>query len=162
MNIERSSYTEVKNNEQPMYYGFGGWLILLAIGLIATFISSILYLLDEIYPLITRDDFPYLVESYPMWGFVALIMIIHNLGMVILIGISGYLCLKKRKAFIRVMVVFFLFNLAMSEVIVLSYLTLKDDSFSGILISIIQPIIITAIWIPYMLKSKRVKNTYTL
>lgn len=154
--------------DKPEPVGFGGWLYLVAIGLVLTFGRSIYYLFDGLIPLLGSEEWVLLTtsgnEAYdPMWKVVIYSEMFLHISLIVLIATIGYMCLKGKKLFKYLMISYLLLNLIYSIIAFFMYQSIEfmaQDSFNDSINDIFRTGVICAIWIPYFLLSKRVKNTY--
>lgn len=148
--------------------GLSGWLVLVCIGLILTPIRLAFFLLQT-YPPIFRDGTYQLLttpggENYhPYWGPLMITEIAVNIGFIVTALVLLFLFFRKSWWFPKIYVALVLVNLGFMLV----------DAYAVTLILPTQPlfdeetarefgfsVIVAMIWIPYMLISKRVKNTF--
>lgn len=145
--------------------GLGGWLILVGIGLIAyalllpvIIIQVIKILQTEFWQVLTAYQ-PEIYNSnvYSMlWGVALFDVILFFTNLYVI-----YLFFKKHYLFPKLFIT--LQTCTILSLILSTYIfSLMDDqaSFYGIDKSVIKRIIYAVIWITYMLKSVRVKNTF--
>lgn len=152
-------------NQQPAhkyYYGFGGWLILLTLGLLLTFGQSLFYLLDSLYPMFTDGTIQQLIDYDRSWGIIIFMEFFIHIFIVFSIILIGIFCLKQLKIFKTSVISFLVVSFIFSIVAYFVYLSNPDTAVdsSTQLENIFRQFVYGAIWIPYMLLSKRVKNTF--
>ncbi|WP_460317979.1 DUF2569 domain-containing protein [Paenibacillus sp. YSY-4.3] len=145
----------------------GGWLILVQISLYTSIITRAVTMLQSVsltgsaggHPL-TSPGSPY---YHPMWkttfmveGISAAIMLIFT----IFILVSFY---QKKRILPRMMITFYLINflLLLITVVMVNQIPMAREvgGVSGVS-TIIGGVVGCAIWIPYFLKSERVRNTF--
>lgn len=160
---------EKENKEEKpeaFYYGFGGWLYLVAIGLVITFGSALYNLFYSYLPLLQNGDLATISKDDPMLGTIFILDIAINLFNIILPLYCGYLCYSLKRQFPKVMIIYYIINFIItvfySLVIMLISVDLYEIDMREYIKEIFKSAVICAIWIPYFLKSKRVKNTYVL
>lgn len=165
-----ASNTEVRVEAPPPDgpVGLSGWLILVCIQLIASPIRLVTYV-SQTYPPLFRDGTweklttPGPLPYHPFWGPLLISEVVVNL---VFIGVGIVLLVlffNKSWRFPRVYVTFLVSNLAFITVdalavkIVVPEIPLLDgDTMREFLRSVVAAMI----WIPYVLSSKRVKNTF--
>ncbi len=169
-NLQVSKGKSQKTVNGGEYVGFGGWLYVYFFGLIVAFGSSLngifekrIFLQDEDYQHLFDSN----SESYSslwkplLWGevFVDIITILFVLAI-------AYYCFKRSSKFpklaISYMAIVLLSNIALAVLMHFlnaTYLTpmIAKKEIAGM---VFKSIVYSAIWIPYMLFSQRVKNTY--
>ncbi|MDR1848707.1 MAG: DUF2569 family protein [Zoogloeaceae bacterium] len=132
-------------NTQPELTGLGGWLILVGIGLV---------ICVPVYCLHISAGF--LLKSIVLY-------VPANLLALVLCGFAIYLFFTKSRKFPTVFIVFMVAN-AVTAAISGANIGIYSgrESSAWILGGIggVLGLIVAAIWIPYTLKSKRVKNTF--
>lgn len=162
--------TQATPNNQPypqMISGLGGWLVLVQIGLYATMLILIFQVMssatifgDGTWELLTSKGS---IMYHALWQPLILFEVIYN---VLLFAFCIFLlvCLySKKKILPRLMIIYFGINLL---VVVVDYALLMQIPFARELddASSIKEIIRAAgtclIWIPYFIRSVRVKNTF--
>ena len=156
----RGNYKEGKN--------IGGWLILLAIGLVFTPIGIIVQLLSEegyydayTWSALWNTDG---LSGKPMVIVIALEMII-NVALVIYSAILIILFFKKRTVVPKLMIVLYASMLILLILDTVAANLLAPDLYSAeenqeFLKDIVKGVFKCAIWIPYFLMSERVKETF--
>lgn len=82
--------------EKAKPYGFGGWLYLVALGLLLTFGSSLYYLIDTLLPVYQSGRLSQLYEENWKYALVIIYETAMNLFYVIFPVFIGYCILKKR------------------------------------------------------------------
>lgn len=158
---ERMPLTEKK--VKP--YGFGGWLYLVAIGLLLTFGSSFYYLMDTILPIYQSGRLSQLYEENWKYAFIIIYETAMNLFYVIFPVIIGYCILKKKKLLKYMAIYFYLINFAANVGYYFISNSIEEMATHEIMgeqgRNIVKSFVTCLIWIPYFIISKRVKNTYT-
>lgn len=155
-----------KMKEEPK--GLGGWLILVGIGLFLTPFIIMASLLMDYLPIFTEGYWEVMTtpgsEAYhPLWAPVITVEIIGNIFFILFGIVLVILFFTKSHRFPKFAIVFYASNLlfivfdllwasGIPAVSALGYY----DSFKDM----VQALAKCAIWIPYMLVSKRVKNTF--
>ena len=148
--------------------GLGGWLILVGIGMVVGPIR-----MGFTYFPLYKDIFesgawnvlttPGTSAYHPFWGPLLSLEIIINVGLLIAMVYLAYLFFTKRKQFPKFYIGIAVFSLvfviidALSSKIVLPNEPIFDPDT---LKDLIQQLIAVVIWVPYMLRSKRVKATF--
>lgn len=117
--------------------GIGGWLILPIIGLF----SSIPFILYDLLSMNAEYVFNFYIG----------LLSFFDIAFLIFVSFALFSIFNKKKYVSKIMITFYIANISVG--MVFSYLT---EDFS----SLFQAIIGGAIWIPYFLKSERVKNTF--
>ena len=160
------SGTPVSRNAGPK--GLGGWLILVAIGLIVTPIKLGLLMINTFVPLFKDGTMQALTtpgsEHYhPLWTLiVGYEMVGNSLFALCFIGLT-VLFFSRSRRFPRLYIVAVLANLAFllgdgligSQIPALA----SSDNIESVG-EIAKSLVACCIWVPYMLVSKRVKNTF--
>ena len=91
-----------------------------------------------------------ILATYELNAYIGILSLI-DIGLLVFVVIALVLIFSKKKIVPKVMIAFYITNIVIQAV--LSFLV---SEYSGI----IQTVIAGAIWIPYFLKSERVKNTF--
>ncbi|WCN37448.1 DUF2569 domain-containing protein [Aneurinibacillus uraniidurans] len=161
------------------YKSIGGWLILFVTSLIITFIIMLFVIINELLPVFLDKQRSILItpgsQLYdPLFTRITYI----ELFMSIIISISAIILLvflfQKRKFVPKIAIIYIVFSSAYAIVDLAMYISLinhfKDiginlnldaneirEKVSG---SLISAIVYPVVWVPYFLKSKRVKHTF--
>jgi hypothetical protein len=161
---EAFSADNLIENSKNYYYGFGGWLVLVAIGLIFTFGNALYYLIDTLIPLYQNDQIQLLTEKYPNYNHLVYLESFMYLMYIILPLYIGFLCWKQKKLFTTMMIVYLMinpvFNIIHHYVMTTISILSTDKLIAQENTSLIRSILSGFIWISYFLRSKRVRNTY--
>lgn len=160
--------------EHPEQYptgpqGIGGWLILVAIGRITAPIL-LLFTILQVYLSYFRDGLLQELSNPDNQAYSSLWrpIILFEMGINVILFIVGiillYLFFSKKRSFPQVFIGFCIFTILVTIVDgILGYNLQKeltsDYDYTGIA-HIFKAVVNSGIWIPYMLLSKRVKNTF--
>lgn len=153
---------------QPSYNKIGGWLILVGIGFIVGPLRILLFTFKDILPAFAPQTWSALTtpgtEAYhPLWAPVLIGELVGNLFFVCLGIILVVLFFQKRKIFPKIAIFYLLANLVfvVGDTIVAGMIPLvaqQDNSSS--MKEIIRSVVGAAVWVPYFIRSKRVKGTF--
>lgn len=158
--------------EKPYVYGFGGWLILVAIGLMLTFGQSVLYLFQTMLPIFNSEKWEILTSPsselyHSLWAPALIFDLSICLVNIICILCIAFLCYKLSRKFKTLMIVFISLKVLFAAVSFILMYILSDYYSNPEIINsgaslktLFQSIVYASIWIPYFIVSKRVKNTY--
>ena len=148
------------NNNQPVtnlnYTKIGGWLILVAIGLVLSTISVLLYIRSSILPVFRAVPVSQLSGELQFYLFLDLVL---NLSLLIYITYVIVLFFKRREAVPKLMISLYILNFVF---IIIDRFVIKSISESQWTFVIIHSVVSSLIWIPYFLISKRVKGTFVV
>ena len=137
--------------------GIGGWLYVVAIGVVANPLF-ILISLSEYPSIISGEGFEFLSLSIKafVWGEMLF------WGMMLLISAYVvFLFFKKKRDFPNWFITIFLLLIAFSIIDTMVFnLLLPEEPLNDMIGAIIRVVIQAAIWIPYMFKSERVRLTF--
>lgn len=146
--------------------GLGGWLVLVQIVLYSTFILLLLgapvyfNLIAEIWEGITAEES---IHYHVLWG---PMVVIHLVYIALLILLTGYILIQfyRKKAMVpRLMIIFYIAPVVFGIInLILLYqipLALELDEGES-LKAVVRDTLTCAIFIPYFIKSKRVRNTF--
>ena len=148
--------------------GVGGWLILIAIGLIITPIRLSMFIYSAYVPLFNSGAWSILTtpgtERYHWaWKPLLLLEIFGNAAFVVWPIVLLFLLFTRSRRFPRMMIAYFIANLVFIALDLLAVASLPNtgDAAAGLIPDLVRSILICAIWVPYFLVSVRVKNTFT-
>ena len=159
------SQTPQERNAGPE--GLGGWLIVIGIKLVATILIGCRMLMSMV-PVITGDTWDAITTPgtdayHPLFGPLIIFELVGNL---VLVGGSLALLVmffRKAPGFPRWMIALMVFGPALTAVdlywanqIPAADVSLDDGDVTGVARSIAS----ACIWVPYLLVSKRVRNTF--
>lgn len=154
-------------NNEPK--GIGGWLVLPALGLIITPFRMGFQLFNDVLPALTPETWNGLTKPesptyHPLWGTLIGFEVIANMALFVFTLWLTWLFFTKSK---RVPKLFIAWLLSLAAVQTIDYLLVAQISAAAApsdkegIKELARAIINAAIWIPYFIKSKRVKNTFT-
>ncbi|MVP00393.1 DUF2569 domain-containing protein [Paenibacillus lutrae] len=156
-----------RNNRQTekliILYGFGGWLILFAIGLMFVLFSSVTNLFDYYIPLYQSQEFRDIVQNSPMIGMNVFLETLALLLGVLFPLVIGFACLKQSKWFPRLSIAYLSIRLVLAIVFFFSTQLIYDinsPALDTVIPNLVYNFIYFVIWVPYFLRSKRIRNTY--
>ncbi|MNB78759.1 hypothetical protein D3C75_254670 [compost metagenome] len=173
-NIESAAATESVPYTYPQRtgpYGFGGWLILFALGMIRQLYLHITSVYNN-YITLRMADFQLLVDSSndyysPLWLPTVYFETIIEALIAVFIIIMVFMCIKHRKQFkylaIAVIIISAVFTYLDLALVLRITNGFADEVFQGTNIyeGVLKSTLYAVVWLPYFLLSKRVKNTYT-
>ena len=164
--------TKIQNNEIDYsrlgISGLGGWLVLVQIGIYGTLLSVVLRLLLNSIPMFMSEAWVMFTSKsseyyHALWAPIIIFELIYD---VLLVIFCIYILIKfYSKSWIlpRLMIILYAAGFLVSLVgyIALEQIPLVKELESGNSIrDLIRPLLTCLIWIPYFLKSERVKNTF--
>jgi hypothetical protein len=149
--------------------GIGGWLILIAIGRILSPLIILATILNTYLPVILSDKLnmlsrPGSINYSELWKPTIFFEFGYNIIVLILGVVLLFLFFGRKRIFPKAYIGLVIFSIIFSTIDVI--LMAKIQSSISINVNtnatnqIIRQIVTAAIWIPYFLKSVRVKNTF--
>ncbi len=152
--------------QQPT--GVGGWLVLVAIGLVLAPFRILFQLAQDILPVFTNGAWEILTDPasasfHPLW---APLIVFELVGSVVFVAASiAALVLFARRSplFPRAMVWYYLSNLGFiaADFFALDLIPAVAGTQDSVASQdLLRSMLATAIWVPYMYRSRRVKNTF--
>src|SRR5574341_1139919 len=145
-----------------------GWLILVAIGLVLGPIRLFSFILKDILPAFEKETWAIIstpgTEVYhPMFAPLIIGEVIINVLFLIFSIAVAILFFQRKKIVPKLIIILYLTYLVFLVVDyfvsdLIPFVAAQDDSDTER--QIIQAFFITAIWVPYFIKSKRVKGTF--
>lgn len=150
------------------YEKIGGWLVLLAIGLVLNPIRLLVIMGRDFLPLFLSGGWSVLTTPgtaayHPLWAPVLMFEVGGNtvlLGFSVLVAVCFF---QKRKIVPRLMIAFLLVNLLLvaADYFVTDLLpSVASQKDPGAMKELARALIAAAIWVPYFVLSKRVKGTF--
>jgi hypothetical protein len=148
--------------------GIGGWLILPAIGLVLTPIV-LLKGLVELLPVFDPEIWQQLTEPgadsyHPLWATVVIYELLANVGFLVFTLWLGFLFVRKSSRTPAVFIAWLAINIAIQLVDLLlgaQIPAVAEESASGY-VELFRSLVQAIIWIPYFIRSERVRNTFTV
>ncbi|NSW92909.1 MAG: DUF2569 domain-containing protein [Firmicutes bacterium] len=144
------------------YNKIGGWLVLVGITMV---ISPFFHfnVINENLKLYSPDKWNKLINNHPLWS---ILISFETITSIILLVVSVVLLiafLKKKVYFPSLMIIYRVLNLVI--VITISLIAVQipyiaNGNIQEYISAIIGQSLACAIWIPYFIKSKRVKRTF--
>ena len=138
----------------------GGWLILIIIGLVVTPISVAVTLFNGSYFAMSQWNIFSAGSDRTMFR---LLLVFETLCNTVTIGYAIFcivLMLKRRDILPRFIIGYYIFGTAFLIADYILALNIHGASTEAALTAIVRAIIVSAIWIPYFLKSTRVEETF--
>lgn len=149
--------------------GLGGWLILVQISLYASILSLIIQLFSYISPDFTSETWDALTSKesmfyHPLWRPTIIFEVVCNSLLLLFSLFTLIMLYRKKSALPRLMIILLSVSLlcVFIDMLLLYQIPLAREAGNGTadLRNLVKSIISCAIWIPYFLKSDRVKNTF--
>lgn len=156
--------TDKNGPEKPELYGVGGWLLFFWVSLV--FISP-LYAVVSLYGDFTSQEMnmPGL-EAIPLWGHLKGYYWINLICSIVLLWIAGYRLVKRLEwKSVKLSILVIWLTGPVSAIVTAFYFYLMfppffDMAINDIVTDFIKSFSYPFIWTCYLLKSKRVRNTY--
>ncbi len=154
-------------NKSPV--GIGGWLVFPALGLIVTPFTMGFQFYRDLLPALTPEVWnavtdPQSAAYHPLWAPVIIFEVLANLALIFFTLLLSWLFFSRSKR-VPALFVLWLALLAGTQ-IVDQLLTAQIPALAeqptdpAVMRDLARSIISAAVWIPYFLKSVRVKNTF--
>jgi len=148
--------------------GIGGWLVLIAIGLMISPIKTGVALVRDVFPAFNAGVWDKLTTAgsqayHPLWAPLLIMEMAGNIIFILFPLAILFLFFSKKKFTPLFIIIFLLSNLTF---VIVDYLfamriplvaSMPDETTP---VEIIRMAVACAIWVPYFLRSKRVKNTF--
>lgn len=160
MNLE--VHNEKKENTSFNKSGLGGWLILPQFGLFTTAIMLILGILSLDVAYFNGEAWDILSDQ-PGYRAYVIFSIIYNISMLVFTIFSIVQFYRKKAMLPRLMIILYTVAISMSiiDLIMLQQLTfVTNEEMKALITNLGRNILAGGIWMPYFIKSKRVKNTF--
>jgi len=138
------------------YTRIGGWLILVAIGLVLSPVSILLFISSDILPAFSAVPLSEVSNEFRFYLYLDLAL---NLSLFVYIIFVIVLFFKRRTVTPKLVISLYILNLLF---ILADRLVFKSINESQWTFGIISGVASSLIWIPYFLISKRVKATFTV
>ncbi len=155
-------------NEEKNLEGIGGWLILVAIGIIVTPIRLIMLIMSTYSEIFSTGVWEALTtqggDAYsPLWAPILIGEVLINCGMLLVMLYMAYLFFSKKvvfpKWYIGLAVASLVFIIADAFAIKL-VLPNEPVSATDTIKELMRSLVMVVVWVPYMIISKRVKATF--
>jgi hypothetical protein len=141
--------------------GIGGWLILVAIGLVLSPFIILGLTLFTLVPVLTMDRVQPFLQSHPAVHALIILEVATNLIFVLLLLWINYLFFSRKKAFPSFMVFYLCFHLMVSIGDFVAARNLLPGVGHQDGMAMTRSLMGAIIWVPYLLISRRVKLTFT-
>lgn len=159
---------EKTGNAVKKLEGIGGWLILVAIGLILNPLRMLVSLSRDLLPAFSHETWAILTtpgsEAYhPLWAPLLIFELAGNSIFVIFSIVVAIMFFRKKKFFPKMIIIFLLSNLAF---VAADYFAanaipfIANQSDPESVRELARTLIGCLIWVPYFIKSKRVTATF--
>lgn len=160
--------TRQLNEQPPGKKGLGGWLILPHIGLYLSIILTLVQLLFIIAPIMFSEYWELLTSPdsdfyHSLWAPILIFEMVFNL---LLLGLCIFALVQlygKKSSFPKLMIMIYsasLFFMFVDYLLALQIPAVSEVEDGTRPSDLLRSVLSTAIWIPYFIRSKRVKNTF--
>ncbi len=155
-------------NEEKNLEGIGGWLIVVAIGIVVTPIRLVMLMMTTYPEIFSTGAWEVLTtqgsEAYnPLWGPFIIGEIIINIGVLIAWLYMAYLFFSKKLVFPKWYIGLAVFSLIfiVADAFAFKLVLPNEPVFDPDTIKeLMRSLFMVVVWVPYMLVSKRVKATF--
>ena len=154
MNEGENAMTESIENKKLSPKGIAGWLINPAIGHVLAPVKSIVGSFIGIS--MVSSAMPELMSDPRLW-----IIMLIDVVMIIAVIIVAVFFFKKRRFAVRAIIGFMIASIIANFVQAILNISLFKEVDVEIIKPVIHACVFGAIWIPYFIRSVRVKNTFT-
>jgi len=156
------------DNDEKTLEGIGGWLILVAIGIVVTPIRIIMLIMATYPEIFLTGVWEALTtqgsEAYsPLWAPILIIEILINSGMLLAWLYMAYLFFSKKVVFPKWYIGLAVFSLVfiIADAFAIKLVMPSEPVFDPDTIKeLMRSLFMVVVWVPYMLISKRVKATF--
>ena len=157
-----------RQESEIAYHKIGGWLILCAIGLILYPVQSTVFLITELIPALSPENWSALTSPtstyyHPFFAPLVIAELVGNLCFSIFSICLIIFFFKQRKNTPKLIILFLAGNLIFVgfDYIAMTFIILRPSSINlEATINFIRTTVAGMVWIPYFLFSKRVKSTF--
>lgn len=153
----------------PEPKGLGGWLIVVGIGLVVAPVRIAVACVQTYVPLFQNGAWQLLTTPgtgtyHPLWAPVLLGELLVNLGFFAAFLVLIFLFVRRARMFPRLYIAVLALNLAFLfvDALLLDSLAASGSQTETVWTPLLQGLASAAIWIPYMLRSRRVRNTFVV
>ena len=141
--------------------GLGGWLILVGLGLVISPLVILGTTVSDNVPLLTNSDSRAFLESHPALEGLIVFEVVTNVIFVVILGALNILFFTRKRSFPTYMILYLAFQVILLSGDALAVRAVMPSvhtpaSYSAITRSFLG----AAMWIPYLLLSRRVKATF--
>ncbi|WP_339219555.1 DUF2569 domain-containing protein [Paenibacillus sp. FSL W7-1279] len=148
--------------------GLGGWLVLVQISMYFSLITITYLLFNHIFPVFEPEIWSMITDKGSAAYNQSLVQLILfetvvNVLFIIALVFALFLLYRKKKAFPKLMIGYILFSLLTSIVdyVAVSQIEILAQGNDGTFMrEVTRSILYACIWIPYFIRSKRVRNTF--
>ena len=156
------------DSKEKSLEGIGGWLILVAIGIVITPFRTIIAMIETYPDIFLNGAWELLTtqgsEVYnPLWGPIIIGEILINSVMILAWLYMAYLFFSKKSSFPKWYIGLAIFSLLfiLADAFTVKLVLPNEPAFDPDTIKeVMRSLIMVVIWIPYMLLSERVKVTF--
>jgi hypothetical protein len=157
-----------RQENEIAYHKIGGWLILCAIGLILYPVQSTIFLITELIPALSPENWSALTSPtsnyyHPFFAPLVIAELVGNLCFSIFSICLIIFFFKQRKNTPKLIILFLAGNLIFVgfDYFAMTFIILRPSSINlEATINFIRTTVAGMVWIPYFLFSKRVKSTF--
>ena len=153
---------------EPEPQGLGGWLVLVAIGLVLTPIRNGVVIAKDLVPIVTNGYWTALTDPagaayHPLWAPLLIFEFVGNLAFIALSIYALLLFSRRSSRFPTLMVRYYVASLLFGATDYFAVEAIPSIAAQNDVAStreLIRGIMTCLIWVPYMYKSRRVRNTF--
>jgi len=152
-----------KTLEEPAPEGLGGWLILVGIGIVIAPVRIVVLLVSSYGAVVGSGAWSVLAAERPWWAAVLVAETVINVGLIAAWLFGAYLFFSRRRLFRPWYIGLLAFSLGflVADTLVMKLVLPEVPLFDAETVrSFAQGAIAAAIWIPYMLVSRRAAATF--
>ncbi|HYL56684.1 MAG TPA: DUF2569 domain-containing protein [Gemmatimonadales bacterium] len=148
--------------------GLGGWLVVMAIGVIVLPLRVLLYLV-RVAPTYTASSWARLTTPsgaayHPLWAPSLLFELVCNLAILVFSGLQLWLFFRRNRLFPSVFIVFGVARVIIQllDAVAVSSLPPLQSRATNEWSALASTSLGTALWVAYTLRSRRVRNTFVI
>jgi Protein of unknown function (DUF2569) len=138
--------------------GIGGWLILSAIGLVLSPLIYLFRLVMTFLPFFTNTRLQALLQTHQALHALILFEAITQIILIAMLVWLIYMFFNRKRAFPTFMILFYVLACVIQSADHFAAIVITQKSISSL--TLIRTLLAAAIWIPYYLRSRRVKVTF--
>jgi hypothetical protein len=159
---------KTRQENKISYQKIGGWLILCAIGLILYPVQTLIFLITDLIPALSAENWsaltsPISTDYHPFLPYLIIAELVGNTCFFVFSICLIMYFFKRRQSTPRLIIWFFAGNFIFVgfDYFVANFIILRPDSINmGAAINFIRTMVAGLVWIPYFIFSKRVKKTF--
>lgn len=162
MSVDGPTFTPMLLDDDRHLEGIGGWLILVALGVVLTPVTLLFSMVKTYLPLFTTPHIWEILQTQPRLHALVMFEAASNIIFFLISLALLYLFFQKKRSFPTFYIIFLVLHaVVLVADLVFAYIIVPNATMSPqLMAAALRSVVGAMVWIPYMLLSRRVKVTF--